>query len=55
MLSVVDDNWFTRMSKRMLLRITPNRNYLIKALLGDVLKSYTMADVLNYKPMTCSR
>lgn len=48
MLSVVSDNWFTKNAKKLLLKITPSKNYVIKILLGEKVDKNVV-----HKPMTC--
>lgn len=48
MLYVVDDNRFTRKTKKLLLKITPSRNYVLKILLGE-----KVSNDITHKPMSC--
>lgn len=49
MLQYVPKNWFTKQIKKQLLKITPDKNFAIKIMLGD--KSVTYDDVINFRPI----
>lgn len=49
MLQYVPKNWFTKYIKRNLLKITPDKNWALKIMLGD--RSVTEHDVLSFRPI----
>lgn len=49
MLQYVPKNWFTKQIKKQLLKITPDKNFAIKIMLGD--KSVRYGDVIYFRPI----
>jgi hypothetical protein len=55
MLDVVDDNWMSKLVKRLCLKITPEYNYVLRLLFDDMTVPPMEEVLTTYKPMTGDR
>jgi hypothetical protein len=55
MLDVVEQNWMTRLTKKLALKITPRYNYVLRLLFDDMSVPPLEEVLATYRPMTGDR